>query len=547
MYGNGHLRRILLVVVLFVVAITVLQAVCTASGRSGSNPTYTFTSVGSRLALYKDVALATDSDAPGTGSKPVIVDVVDPVWKTENISIDGTTKTVKVDLIATDKYLTGLDNCTLTTDDITLSVDGDENANTAITKTLSDPTFSENVTTGMKEIKYTLTLDNWEEATLQDGKSFFEYSGTVKIKIKEGTITDDASGATDGVSDGKHNTSKETEFEIGHVDFIKPRIIKGTVTRDVDKKTVTITFGATDKYLDTTSEIDLSKIKVYVDGEEATGITKTLTRETAKDVSATINGKSQVVSQQYKLVLSDFEQSRTAIDSTRNYADWSGTVTVDLEEGVIKDKESGGVSNTNDPQTVNCEFVDFIAPKVTYKYVNGDINYNQKTFTMKFDVTDKYFTSSTLATEYANATTDAKKLEVIKKYLTIKVDGEDITNDDSVTKKLIAIEDVKATKAINKTIDGTIQEGLTHQVIGKSFTLEISGLQQDMVDAKDQYLDYSGVITVAVKPDVATDNGPAGNGINKNGNINTTMTSGVDIPGEDKDGASWTYGCTYSI
>lgn len=144
--------------------------------------------------IPKTITIGTDDPTTDDGhDKDVIVDVVDPVWKIENISIDGTTKTVKADLIATDKYLTGVDNCTLTTDDITLSVDGDENANTAITKTLSAPTFSENVTTGMKEIKYTLTLENWEEASLQDGKSFFEYSGTLKIKIAEGTITDDAS------------------------------------------------------------------------------------------------------------------------------------------------------------------------------------------------------------------------------------------------------------------------------------------------------------------------------------------------------------------
>ncbi len=788
--------------------------------------------------IPKTITIGTDDPTTNDGhDKDVIVDVVDPVWKIENISIDGTTKTVKADLIATDKYLTGVDNCTLTTDDITLSVDGDENANTAITKTLSDPTFSENVTTGMKEIKYTLTLDNWEEATLQDGKSFFEYSGTVKIKIKEGTITDDASSlnnvngvkpselfdqagsnadglhigdfvdydagtwtqeeinsiktglktnlqtangstslpsndfqfggfksgssrngnaarydnyikdkstnsnitgwrvfdidgdnvtlisagnpeyyyhpistygescayiseyilngnsrfqvieeyqkrdwssyvnkkqkaigampftaskltdwyskymydtssplsevdrfrviyyqdryikyqniidnyneymlaeaydpewmysvdipntqaivhtrgesksirmlvtlspdvlfnsqktgtktltggnmntyggdqtyncwsiATDSTSgsgsgsgtNNANNTSKETEFEIGHVDFIKPRIIKGTVTRDIDKKTVTITFGATDKYLDTTSEIDLSKIKVKIDGEEATGITKTLTRETEKDVSITINGKTQVVSQQYKLVLSDFEQSITEIDATRNYVDWSGTVTVDLEEGVIKDKESNGTSNFNDSQTINAGIVDFIAPKVTYQYVNGDINYDQKTFTMKFDITDKYFTSSTLATEYVNAVTDEDKLKILQKYLTIKIDGEDVTTNDKVTKRLVTIEDVQATRPINKTIDGVVQTGLTNQVIGKSFTLEMSALQQDLVAVNKDYLDYSGVITVAIKENVAMDNGPKGDGSNKNGNINTTITSGVDIPTQDEN------------
>ena len=52
---------------------------------------------------------------------------------------------------------------------------------------------STNETTGMKEIKYTLTLDNFEQATKQTGKSFLEYSGTVKITIAAGTVRDDAS------------------------------------------------------------------------------------------------------------------------------------------------------------------------------------------------------------------------------------------------------------------------------------------------------------------------------------------------------------------
>ena len=97
-------------------------------------------------------------------------------------------------MIATDKYLTGVQNSTLTTNDITVSVDGDVNANTTINKALTEPTFSTNETTGLKEIKYTLTLDNFEEAARQSGKSFLEYSGTVKIKVAAGTVTDDASG-----------------------------------------------------------------------------------------------------------------------------------------------------------------------------------------------------------------------------------------------------------------------------------------------------------------------------------------------------------------
>ena len=165
-----------------------------ASNRSNYHPAKSYAYIGSRLALYKDVALATDSDAPGTGSKPVIVDVVNPVWKVENVNIDKTNKKVTADLIATDKYLTGIENSTLTIDDITLTIDGEKN--TVITKTLSAPTFSENASTGLKEIKYTLTLDNWEESVRQSGKSFLEYSGSAKITIKAGTVTDSAGGSS---------------------------------------------------------------------------------------------------------------------------------------------------------------------------------------------------------------------------------------------------------------------------------------------------------------------------------------------------------------
>ena len=111
-----------------------------------------------------------------------------PTWRVENINKDKTNKRVTADLVVADANLTGVENSTLTTDDITVAVDGDVNANNVISKTLGTPTFSTNSTTGLKEIKYTLTLENWEEAARQAGKSFLEYSGDVKIEIGEGTV-----------------------------------------------------------------------------------------------------------------------------------------------------------------------------------------------------------------------------------------------------------------------------------------------------------------------------------------------------------------------
>ena len=75
---------------------------------------------------------------------------------------------------------------------------------------------------------------------------------------------------------------------------------------------------------------------------------------------------------------------------------------------------------------------------------------------------------------------------------------------------------------MNKTIDGVVKTGLTNQVIGKRYTLRISNLEQ--VIKTGDYIDYSGVITVAIKASMATDT-------TGNGNVGQTITSGVNIPG----------------
>ena len=440
----------------------------------------------------------------------VIVDVVSPIWKAQNLLVDKTNKKATIELIATDKYLTGVENSTLTINDITLTVDGDVNANTVITKSLSAGTFSTNATTGMKEIKYTLTLSNWEEATKQTGKTFLEYSGTAKITIAAGTVTDQYT-----------NTNIEQTLTLGHIDVIKPRIEKVSSTRDASAKTETIVFNVIDKYLDTTDAVVASEITVYVDKEKAESVTKTLTRVTANDVSATVNGTSQVVSQQYKLVLTNFEKSRTAIDTARDFTDWSGTVSINIAANAVKDKTSGGSVNTNEATTIDADFVDYIQPKVTYKYATSDINYDDKTFIMKFEITDKYYRERTVITT-----------DNLADYLTVKVDGEDITNNSKITKKIIATETITAgtsAKPINKTINGTVQTGLIDQVVGKRYTLELSNLEQAI--NVGEYLNYSGVITVAVKAGTVTDRGPAGDNTNVNGNVTTTITSGVTIPG----------------
>ena len=806
--------------------------------------------------VAKTITIGIDDPTTGDGDDTgVIVDVVDPIWKVENINIDKTNKKVTADLIATDKYLTGVENSTLTTNDITVSVDDDVNANTVITKSLTEPTFSTNATTGMKEIKYTLTLDNFEQATKQTGKSFLEYSGTVKITVAAGTVRDDATAGVssdtstgNGVSpstlfdaagtntnglhigdfvnydagtwtqeeinaiqtglktnlqtangvavapeegyqfggfvagssrngsatkhnpyendddyvkdkstssgvtgwrvfdiegdtvtlisagnpekylhynesaacgyisqyillgpvgtnfddwdwvtgeyglvshgkddvqirnwemyingtqkatnvmpltksrldnwyskyitagantgnettfqkiysepyikyqnmidnnsnywlcegtnylylfepdnrdveshfnrpwgirmlvtlssdvlfnsqktgtktltggnmdtyggdqtyncwsiaegsatnnsgsitrtDGQSNTSKEQEFELGHVDFIKPRIEKESATKDETAKTETIILNVMDKYLDTTDALENSEITVYIDGENVTGLTKTLSKntrttattsggvtyETNGDITAIVNGTSQIVGQQYKLVLSDFEQ---ATNNSKKYKDWSGTVSIDVAEGAVKDQISASTANTSDAVTVKGDFVDFIAPYLTYQYLTTDIDRegtdaDGKSFQMAFEVTDKYYESGKLSI-------DDLSIQIADGKHTYDLKNTPVTitlnSDESITAPNV--------KMTNKTT-GEV-ETVTSTTIGHRYVLTISNLEQLEIAEGNTTLDYSGIVTVAVDANKISDR-------TGNTNIAKTITSGVSIPDETGDG-----------
>ena len=777
--------------------------------------------------VAKTITVGIDDPTTGDGDdSAVIVDVVDPIWNVENINIDETNKKVTADLIATDKYLTGVQNSTLTTNDITVSVDGDTNANTTINKALTEPTFSTNETTGLKEIKYILTLDNFEEAARQSGKSFLEYSGNVKIKIAAGTVTDDASGpnsvspsvlydadgtnpnglhigdfvnydagtwtqeeingiqtglktnlqiangSTDlpsnyfqfggfaagssrngnvslnsdyeadrleapwcyyndtstgkGVAgwrvfdiednevtlisggcpesfyqgegnghcngyasvyiltgfankdwtwytdsaetekklyekrnwgmyvntvqkatsalpltmerlrnwcskvtestvldvlgvdntnaivdrkmndvyygfgiywlprlentnsngmdyngagnsssnggtyqtsfgirmlvtlssdvlfdlekignielsavdyhgradkreyncwaiaegagtrtDGRSNTSKEQEFELGYVDFIKPEIEKISATKDETAKTETIVFTATDKYLDTTDQITMEDIKVFVDGVETTELTANLTSTEITDSTR----ENVVVGHTYTLVLSDFEKARNA----KNYKDWSGTVSIEIAGNAVKDKGpkgDGNNPNTNDAKTIQGDFVDFINPDLKYVHQSTDINKSGKTYTMTFTVTDKYYTSGKLTLDDLTINMENGQLDADGNAIIYNLKNEPVTIS-------LQDEELKAQNVAITNTSGSI-ETVSNLLIGHTYTLTISNLEQLEVKEGFKTADYSGVITVAVEGNKVLDRTVNGT---QNGNVATTITSGINIPG----------------
>lgn len=440
----------------------------------------------------------------GSSNNQKIVDVVDPLWKTENINIDHTNKVVTLDLVGTDKYYA---SNSLTTNSINVIIDGEKVTTTAnVKKSLSAATpltETRNGTSIQYGVRYTLTLSDWEEVTKQTGKQFFEWSGTTKIQVAAGTITDQYT-----------NKSQKQEFTLGHVDFIKPKIEKVSFAKDSTAKTETIIFNVIDKYLDVSDKVTKDEISVYVDGElvPSSQITRTLTK--ISDLTGTVNETTKVIGHQYKLVLSNFEQKRTAINYNREYSDWSGNVKIKIAEGAVKDTNSP-TPNKNEATEIKADsndaqkdFADFIKPNATYKFSSSDINYDGKTFTMVFDVTDKYYSSGTLSIND----------------LDIKIDGEkpnwDSTGVHGVVKELSVAD---RSNSINITENGV--EKAATKVIGKRYTLKLSHLEQlEKLQGKDT-MDYSGVVTVAVAKDKLADTSG-----NKNNAF--TITSGIDIAGE---------------
>ena len=244
-----------------------------------------------------------------------------------------------------------------------------------------------------------------------------------------------------------------------------------------------------------------------------------------------VNGSTQVVSQQYQLVLSGFDVGRTEEEANRGFANWSGTVTIEVAEGKIKDQEkeiasNGGISggNANEATTIKGDFVDYINPELIYKHQDVDINKEGKTYTMTFTVTDKYYKSGKIELEdltinMQNGQLDAEGNEKIynlknEKGIEIALRAEEIT-----------AQDVPITGTTGDV------ETASDLLIGHKYTLTISHLEQLEIKEGATTADYSGIITVAVPANKVIDKGPSGNGTSSNGNIATTVTSGANIPG----------------
>ena len=404
------------------------------------------------VTITSGVNIPTNS---GTGK---VVDVVDPFWQVSNVNINHSTNQVTMTIKGTDKYYKA---STLSRDNITVLVDGE--TATSVTKTLSS---AKSITNG---VQYTLTLTTWQQSSKQSGKSYLEWSGNTKIRIAAGTMTD-----TNG------NSSKQQDFSIGLVDFIKPTITKVSSTKDATNKRETIVFDVDDKYIST--KLSAANITTLINGETA-DVTTTIT--SISDIKGTGIHSSKTVGHRYTVVVSNFNKGRK---NGRKYSDWSGTVSLRIAADAVQDTSQ----NKNNATTITGDFVDFIKPEFTYVYSSGNINHTNKTLTVDFTVADRYFSSSTLTSNAAN--------------VTVKLLDKNI-NISGLTKTITKLSDYS---------DGA--RGKT----GENYRLTIGGLQQNT--ETDGLRDYSGPMSITFPANMVKDT---------SGNVNDakTITIGINDPG----------------
>ena len=212
-------------------------------------------------------------------------------------------------------------------------------------------------------------------------------------------------------------------------------------------------------------------------------------------IKAEMNGEILVLGHQYTLEITDIvETDEEFIATGREYRELSGDLEVRVDPNASRDIKGNHI---NRDKTTVTDFIDFIKPEVRYEYSTSDIDYDGKTFTMEFNMVDKYYNAGTLTIED----------------LQILIDGEEPNWDDTgvhgVVKELTE-QDITA------TVNGTMT------TVGKHYTLKLSHLEQlEKLEGKET-MDYSGIITVAIPADKITDT-------TGQGNVATTITSGLNI------------------
>ena len=435
------------------------------------------------------------NEPDGTGDGKV-VDVVDPVWSLGEVNTDSG----EIKLRVKDKYLIK-DKSTFALTESKITVYADGVVSSTIQKKISGPVEI----TPDEEYEYTLTLlnikpdkDEYEEFTPKNPI----VGGTAKYKKENGgEITlEIAAGA---VTDAYKNKSKTQKLNPGSIDETGPEVYDIQKIQDVAGNKETFIFNVTDKNYDPTDLVTIDELTVWLDGKQVDidgEITKKfITNPVAKidtpvEIITTINGQEKVVGHQYTLEISSIvETDAEFVASGRKYRELSGTLEIKIDRTASRDMKGNLI---NSDTTTIADFVDMIKPEVIYKYSTSNIDKDNKTFKMEFDLVDKY----------CNSINDIKA-----ENLTIKVDGK--VPDWTKVDRNLEVSDMMDDDA-----------NRADKRIGRHYILTLSNLEQLQIKSGDNYLDYSGVITVVIPANQMKDT-------TGNQNVTTTLTSGVSIPG----------------
>ena len=281
-------------------------------------------------------------------------------------------------------------------------------------------------------------------------------------------------------SNGSDKTINSTDYQMFgeyQFDYESPEweIQNSNIDKENDSLTVDIVGKDNLSGIETYS-LSAEDIVIYIDGIRVNTLTKKLSNATETDEGVV-----------YQLTLSNFEEDKK--QSGKKYKEWSGKLDLEIEANTLTDK----AGNESIKQTLTLGQVDTLKPVFEYIYSEGNIDYVSKSLKVVFSVTDKYFDISNLDVED----------------LTILVDNEE-PNWEKVKREFTSITD------ITDTVNGT------EKVIGKEYTLEITGLEQKYIEEGNKYLNYSGIVTILIPEGKILDT-------SDNGNNAQTITVGVNI------------------
>lgn len=424
----------------------------------------------------KKTSITIDYNEGNDEDNPVIVDVIDPIWKYKLSDINRTEKTVSMEIRGSDKYLT---EASLTADNIKVLIDGKEISTITKEVNRSEPDMDSELT---NYVIYVVKLGN-----------FGENNGVTEIEIDENTLRDSSGNGNirTKINVGNKNwredddtEGKFTAFKQGIVDFIKPEWTYVTSSIDRTKNIVEMQIKASDKYYlyDTLSKnvngnnvFDTSDISVYVNNNEVSTITKKL--ELVSKNSTTVI---------YKLTLGNFGQ-------------YDGVTKISLKEGSIRDLSGNkneetfinvGNPDWKDDEAFKDNVVDFIKPTAVYEFKKDQnliINYDEKSVTIKMKVFD----------------TNYLRTELLGSNVGIYVDR--VENGVSTW--------TSVGTNIKREVSSTVLNNDENKQIGVEYTIKLSEFEVPMISG-EAFTRYSGKFKLKI---------PKGTIVDTSGNLNDEL------------------------